>query len=359
MSEKTGASGLLTLDFSDENSSFCGSVCDKGKFTVGSVVIPDGKTMLDGTNSYEGTLSEEEMICMSDNKILSLVKPTSYMKFVDINGIEQNVPMYSTSTSADEFAIISGVYLDGYDFRGWEVNGRVCNNIADVVKAAKELKQNEPEAQVILKPIYERVQSENKVKLANGRFEDGTFEKVFNSSELVTVKAATIKGLNFSHWTKIVNGEEVIVSYNEEYTFYMPSEDVTLTSCYVGSQVEKKGTAFIEKVTELNGRDLAFTAILNVPDNCTMIEGGLVATYRNDIGLHLTMENADYKKLSKKVTSATKNLKYTWTKTYAYDPYFVRPYLLYADENGVEHTVYGDVVVGYLSNYIESLKKSL
>ncbi len=355
-SEKNVASGVLTLDFSDENSSFCGSVCDRGEFTVGSVVIPDGKTMLDGTNSYEGTLSEEEMICMSDNKILSLVKPTSYMKFIDINGIEQNVPMYSTNISAGEFEVASSVYLDGYDFKGWEVNGKACDNIADVVKAAKELKQNKPSEQVVLKPIYERVQSKNKVKLANGTFEDGTFEKEFNSSELVTVKAATIQGMNFSHWTRTVNGEEVIVSYNEEYTFYMTSEDVTLTSCYVdiGTQVEKKGTAFIEKVTELNGSDLAFTAILNVPDNCTMIEGGLVAvaTYSNDIGQNVTMENAVYKKLSKKVTSATKNLKYTWTKTYVHDPYYVRPYLLYADENGVEHTVYGDVVVGSLSNYI-------
>ena len=354
MREEPVASGVLTLDFSDENSSFCGSVCDKGKFTVGSVVISDGKTMLDGTNSYEGTLSEEEMICMSDNKILSIVKPTSYFKYIDINGIEQNIPMYNTCAAAGESAKTTGAYLDGYNFKGWEVNGKVCDNIADVVKAAKELKQNEPESQIILKPIYERVQSENKVKLANGKFEDGTFKKIFSSSELVTVKAATISGMNFSHWTRTVNGEEVIVSYNEEYTFYMPSEDVTLTSCYVGSQVEKKGTAFIEKVTELNGRDLAFTAILNVPDNCTMIEGGLVATYRNDIGQNVTMENADYKKLSKKVTSATKNLKYTWTKTNAktYDIWFVRPYLLYADENGVEHTVYGDAVVGYLGNYI-------
>ena len=83
-----------------------------------------------------------------------------------------------------------------------------------------------------------------------------------------------------------------------------------------------------------------------------MIEGGLVATYRNEIGQNVTMENAVYKKLSKKVTSSTKNLKYTWTKTYVHAPCYVRPYLLYADENGVEHTVYGDAVVGQLSNYI-------
>lgn len=66
------------------------------------------------------------------------------------------------------------------------------------------------------------------------------------------------------------------------------------------------------------------------------------------------METANYKKLSKKVTSATKNLKYTWTKTNAktYDIWFVRPYLLYADENGVEHTVYGDAVVESFINAI-------
>ena len=52
MREATPSIGVLTLDFSDENSMFSGSIYAKGEFTVGSVVIPEGRAMTDGTNSF-------------------------------------------------------------------------------------------------------------------------------------------------------------------------------------------------------------------------------------------------------------------------------------------------------------------
>lgn len=129
----------------------------------------------------------------------------------------------------------------------------------------------------------------------------------------------------------------------------MPSAAVTLEAVYVDDNVtvEAKGTAMIESVTpNASTGKVSFVSVVNVPTNCTMVKGGLVATSNSTIGENVTADNAAFVKLSTKITSNTKSLKYTWTKSgvTASTTWYVRSYLVYRDADGEEHTVYSDAV---------------
>ena len=128
----------------------------------------------------------------------------------------------------------------------------------------------------------------------------------------------------------------------------MPGQNISLQAVYVNdiTSVKKSGTAIIESVKpDAANNTVSFVSVLNVPDGCTFVKGGLVATNNSSIGKNVTAENAAYVKLSTKATANTKSLKYTWTKSNVTEDtiWYVRAYLVYLD-NGVEKTVYSDSI---------------
>ena len=194
--------------------------------------------------------------------------------------------------------------------------------------------------------IYEKKSEKFNVTVNGGKLADGTTSGEYQVSTVMRVTAnKAASGKKFSHWT--TNG--VIVSYNETYSFYMPSESITLEAVYVdnATEVEKTSTAIIESVTpNASTGKVAFVSVVNVPTNCTLLKGGVVATNDSNIGENVTDANAAYVRYGTPTKDSTKTYKYTWTKgsITADTIWYVRPYLVYRDENGIEHTVYGDAV---------------
>jgi hypothetical protein len=267
---------------------------------------------------------------------------------VDINGIKMSKTVYAENFTSADYSVPSATYMDGYSFTGWKVNDILYTSADTANAAVAELVQSKTE--VTVKVVYEKVNASYSVSVTGGKMSTGKTSGTVQVSKLVTVKANTISGKQFSHWIR--NG--VKVSTNATYSFYMPSENVELTAVFTNTAAESKGTAIIESVN-VNENKLSFVSVLNVPKNCKFVKGGLVATSDSAVGQNVKAENAEFVKLSSKTTANSKNVKYTWTKSNVTTSWYVRGYLVYKDASGVEHTVYGDCVkadlTGVLNRY--------
>ena len=60
---------------------------------------------------------------------------------------------------------------------------------------------------------------------------------------------------------------------------------------------------------------VSFNVNINVPQGCTYVRSGVVATNKTDIRTNVNIDNADYVKVASKGTAKTKSMSYTWTKT--------------------------------------------
>ena len=161
------------------------------------------------------------------------------------------------------------------------------------------------------------------------------------------------EGFQFDHWEN--NGK--IASYNEVYSFHVPSKDVTLKAVYspVGTEVEKVGTAFIESVTTVNDNKIAFVSKVSVPKGARILKAGIVAnTEANLNGSELTADTAKFVRYENSKCYDYLTYKFTWTKSNVSesDIWCVRSYLVYRDENGEEQTVYGELVKASLNGII-------
>ena len=121
------------------------------------------------------------------------------------------------------------------------------------------------------------------------------------------------------------------------------------------TEIEKAGTAFIESVTTVSGNKLAFVSKLSVPEGARMLKAGIVANTEAELnGSELTADTAKFTRFDNSSCYNYLSFKYTWTKSNVgeSDVWCVRSYLVYSDENGEEHTVYGDLVRANLNGII-------
>ncbi len=260
----------------------------------------------------------------------------------------------TTETIADISAYtLPSVYYDGYELKGWNVNGTLC----ETEEAAKDriIELAEGDNTITVRSVYARKQASYNVNVTGGKLSNKRTSCTAQVSSVITVRAdKAASGKKFSHWLR--NG--VKVSNNSSYSFRMPSYEVELQAVFVSKSttVEKSGTAIIESVTpnQSTGK-ISFVSVLNVPADCTFVKGGLVATSKSSIGENVTAANADYVKLSTVANADTKNLKYTWTKTRVTTDtiWYVKGYLVYEDESGTEHTVYSDCVKAKINGVVE------
>lgn len=287
------------------------------------------------------TLSSEPYIPIAEPKTPAI------LEISDFSGTASTVEVDDLA----EYALPS-VYMDGYDFIGWTVNGTLFTEQESAKDAIAELASND--SAVSVKCTYQQKTAKYSVEVIGGKLINGKTAEDIQVSEIATVKADSANaGKKFSHWLK--NG--VKVSTDEKYSFRMPSGNVVLSAVFVDSTetVEKAGTAIIESVTANAGTGrVSFVSVLNVPENCTMVKGGLVATNDSSIGRNVTANNAECVKLSAKTTASTNSLKYTWTKSNVTEnsTWYVRGYLVYKDANGVQKTVYSDCVAANINGII-------
>ena len=283
------------------------------------------------------------------------------INYTDINGITEKLSDAGVLTFVGtSLELPATPYLDGYDFRGWNVNGTIYTT-ADTVQTAVETLVKSG-SNVNIQPVYEKKTETYHVYIGNGHFKDSELnEGDYNpSTQLCVVANEGTPDQIFQYWTAIdSNGTTVIVSYDEIYAFRMPTKDINLSAVYGDKPVEetsKSGTAYIESVTNPMPNKLSFVAILSVPDGATMQRAGIVAFKSSDITSENptpTIERARFKRYNDTTCKNYSTFKYTWTKgniTNTDEEWCVCAYLVYTNSEG-EHTRYSDMVSAKLSDF--------
>lgn len=275
----------------------------------------------------------------------------------DINGFISETTVYAETYKKGDFTLPSPpAYVEGLEFAGWIVNGHFYYGTDYEAEDAVQTVIADLVAEKPRKPIsvaannYLQTGGRFKVTVVNGILMSGAVDVKSGDSyrahtELYVTAARAKEGLRFDHWES--NGE--IASYNEVYAFHVPSKDITITAVYSSAEteIEKVGTAYIESVIPLDGNRIAFTSKLSVPEGATMLKGGIVANTEAELnGAELTEDTAMFSRYDDKKCRKYLTYKFTWSKNDVSesDVWCVRAYLVYSDENGDEHTVYGDLV---------------
>ena len=112
----------------------------------------------------------------------------------------------------------------------------------------------------------------------------------------------------------------------------------------------EKGTAAITSTSyDASNKKMTFVAYLTVPAGGVITKAGVLAspgTSFDPTAALLTWDNAMYKKVSTLAVGTNGPVNYTWNKTDVEigDTWHVRPYVIYTDTSGMEHTVYGAMV---------------
>ena len=249
--------------------------------------------------------------------------------FVANNNIQKTITAASVTEAdfpADPYA------LDGYEFDGWDKTvGEINSALSHGDNVTVSAKYKEKEVNITL-TIY------------NGE-SDNPVIKYYSTSTVVKFTADEVEGKQFAYWML----DDMIISYNETASFRV-TEDSTLTAVYSTDEVEKSGTAVINKAT-YNGttKKLTFAAYLTVPENAVINAAGIAAASANSkkysAGTELTIANADYAKSYAAAVGTNADVNYTWTKTHVNpgDVWYTRAYVTYT-VNSETTTVYSELL---------------
>ena len=196
-----------------------------------------------------------------------------------------------------------------------------------------------------------------KVSVKSGTFATGKVtdmtEAMFAKGDTTTVKAdKPADGMKFGYWTR----DGRTVSYNEKYSFLVNDADTVLEAHYVENEddITKFAQADIissRKIVKDGVERLEIKSSVNVPEGCKIKKAGIVtvkADSKPDV-LDDTIEGA-VKVANQEITART--YEFTWTKkdVQENDKWYAKAYLVY-EKDGVEETLYGDMVEATLNGF--------
>ena len=252
--------------------------------------------------------------------------------------------------SADEITLPTPYAKSGYTFKFWSINGTTECTASDIYTASQS-------GNVTVKAVYEAdevyynltINGGTIVSVDNNTTDAGNTTGSYNRVNAIKVKANEAEaGKKFAYWT---DQDGKVLSYSTSCYLYL-NKDTTITAVYVDESetVEKTAIAEISAISydDVNNK-MGVTATIDVPDDCIIVSGGLLATNDLTVGSspdNFTYENALYKKVVNKESSKLTHYEYNWTKSkVSYgDIWFLRAYVTYKDANGNTYEVYGDVV---------------
>ena len=252
--------------------------------------------------------------------------------------------------SEDEITLPTPYSKSGYTFKFWSIDGKTECTVSDIYTASRS-------GNVTVKAVYEAdevyysltINGGAIVSVDNNKADAGNTTGLYKTINAIKVQANEAEtGKKFAYWT---NQDGKVLSYSTACYMYL-NKDTTITAVYVDESetVEKKAIADISSISYDEENNLMnVTATIDVPDDCIIVSGGLLATNDLTVGSStnsFTYENAQYKKVLNKESSNLIHYEYTWTKSkVSYgDIWFLRAYVTYKDANGNIYEVYGDVV---------------
>ena len=252
--------------------------------------------------------------------------------------------------SADEITLPTPYAKSGYTFKFWSIDGTTACSASDIYTASQS-------GNVTVKAVYEAdevyysltINGGTIVSVDDSTADAGNTTGSYNRVNAIKVKANEAEaGKKFAYWT---DQDGKVLSYSTSCYLYL-NKDTTITAVYVDESetVEKTAIAEISAISydDVNNK-MGVTATIDVPDDCIIVSGGLLATNDLTVGSspdNFTYENALYKKVVNKESSKLTHYEYNWTKSLVNfgDIWFLRAYVTYKDANGNTYEVYGDVV---------------
>ncbi|MCR4840584.1 MAG: hypothetical protein K5848_03475 [Lachnospiraceae bacterium] len=269
---------------------------------------------------------------------------------VDINGnasAPKEVNLYEYEAPS--------VYLDGYEFVGWKVDGGETVTTTEALRAAIEATGKDS---VEVQSVYSQKAASYSLTVVNGTLKDSTeTEGNYKASDQVFVTAdAAPAGKVFSHWTIKKGAAEAttIVGYEKTYAFRMPNAEVVVTAVYADAETEKTGVAYLESYYKSGDNKLSFVSVVTVPTDCTILKAGVVANTEAELGgQELTIDTTKYASYNSSTCINYNSYKFTFTKgnVAENDVWCVRAFLEYKDAQEKTHVVYGDMVSVSLANF--------
>ena len=252
--------------------------------------------------------------------------------------------------SADEITLPTPYAKSGYTFKFWSINGTTECTASDIYTASQS-------GNVTVKAVYEADEVYYNLTINGGAIvsvDNNTTDAGNTTGSYKTINAIKVQandaeaGKKFAYWT---DQDGKVLSYSTSCYLYL-NKDTTITAVYVDESetVEKTAIAEISAISydDVNNK-MGVTATIDVPDDCIIVSGGLLATNDLTVGSspdNFTYENALYKKVVNKESSKLTHYEYNWTKSLVNfgDIWFLRAYVTYKDANGNTYEVYGDVV---------------
>jgi uncharacterized repeat protein (TIGR02543 family) len=190
------------------------------------------------------------------------------------------------------------------------------------------------------------------VTIYNGESETPTIAN-YGIDSVVDLSAQNVAGKQFLYWE--VDGAKK--SYSKDYGMRMfQGKDLTIRAIY-GSESDlesqQPGTYISDIYRQYSGNKIVARSYSYVPDGYEIVKAGVVATLDANIAngtFDDQPEDGKYVR-TKSVNGSSDNYYFTWTKSSvtSEQTVYVKAYLVYKDADGVEHTMYGDLVTATLT----------
>ncbi len=188
------------------------------------------------------------------------------------------------------------------------------------------------------------------VTVYNGESETPTTAS-YGTDNIVYLNAQDVAGKQFLYWE--VDGAKK--AYNKNYSMRMfQGKDLTIRAIY-GSESDlesqQPGTYISDIYRQYSENRVVVRSYSYVPDGYEIVKAGVVATLDADIANGTFDDQTATYPRAASVNGNSDNYYYTWSKSNVTpeDTVYVKAYLIYKDVDGVEHTVYGDLVTATLA----------
>ena len=311
-----------------------GTVTGAGGYVYGEkatvTALGDENYTFDYWQEGERIVSDEgeyTFVVSGDRELTAQFKPvnaeTYDVVFKDINGVVlATMPVAAGGTlNETDITAVTQPSKPGKIFDGWDKSFPLAVNGKTIVTAKYRADET----------------SEKYTVIANG---ETIADQVPFDTKVTVTASAEKEGESFSYWK---DGNEKIVSYKSEYSFYV-SGNISLTAVYGDSTtvvvpVVKTDNVMIDKTNS----KMSFVSQISLPEGYELIEcGTLISKTEGEI----TTETAGVTKVKARTQTAAGQYMASLTNVTSGAVRYARGYLIYKGPDGSITTIYGNTVSG-------------
>lgn len=243
---------------------------------------------------------------------------------------ERNNKVLLTQDNSTDVTVPDDPYAMGYEFESWMNE----NGLPQKLSAGDVIAANTYTDDVVFTAQHKATEDTYTVTFVNAQAaESGAYKY---DTRLTVTPAAAQSGKKFAYWKK----DGKIVSYEEEYSFYVAAYNTTVEAIYVETAqvVTPEPVIVMAEPFMVQTNKIAFFSERSLPAGYTLIETGILV---GDGSQELTLGNAMYTSVS---ISTDSNGQYTIRKSAQVgETWAGRAYMIY-EHDGEIVTVYSNTV---------------